>query len=77
MSQAQSSDGKWLRTLRFIAKKIARRNAASAIWRATIDDDEHNVYAIALGPSLAQRRNRRKLSAMLIAMKALAGMVCD
>jgi ferredoxin--NADP+ reductase len=48
MSQAQSSNGKWLRTLRFIAKKIARRNAASAIWRATTDDDEHYVYAIAL-----------------------------
>ena len=48
MSQVQSSNGKWLRTLRFIAKKIARRNAASAIWRATTDDDEHYVYAIAL-----------------------------
>jgi hypothetical protein len=30
-----------------------------------------------IGPSLAQRRNRRKLSAMLIAMKALAGMVLN
>lgn len=45
-----SPEFKWemATTLRFIAKKIARRSAASAIWRATTDDDEHYVYAIAL-----------------------------